>query len=125
MMDHYPFVTTVPVTDLARAKSFYGGVLGLKEVANDSPEEGVMFEGAGGSRVYLYKRGPTKADHTVFAFMVPDIRVVVDELRGKGVTFEDYDMPGLKTENGIATWGSFKAAWFKDTEGNIIGIDQK
>jgi hypothetical protein len=56
--------------------------------------------------------------------MVNDVEAAVAALRGKGVTFEEYDMPGLKTVNGIAELGGFKGAWFKDLEGNILSVVQ-
>jgi hypothetical protein len=77
--------------------------------------------------MYLYQRAATKADHTVATFMVDDIEKEVMELRGKGVKFEEYNIPSMKikTVNGIATYGDMmKAAWFKDTEGNILSLGQ-
>ena len=77
-----------------------------------------------GTMLYLYQRAATKADHTVAAFNVDNIESEVKELKAKGIVFEEYDMPGLKTVNSIATLGSMKSAWFKDTEGNILGLSQ-
>ncbi len=114
---------TAPTTDVARAKEFYTEKVGLKVMHED--EAGVALEAGSGSSIYLYKRAPSKADHTVASFMVSDIDSEVNELRSKGVKFEDYNMPGLTTENGIATWGKDKAAWFKDPDNNIIGLFQK
>ncbi len=116
---------TLPVVDLERAKKFYRDTLGLKISGED--EAGVLFE-AGSGTLYLYKRGPTKADHTVASFEVEDVRKEVDELRRKGVKFEEYNIPemGLKTVNGVATMRSGQyltdSAWFKDTEGNILAV---
>ncbi len=116
---------TLPVVDLERAKRFYRDTLGLKISGED--EYGILLE-SGGCNLYLYKRGPTKADHTVASFDVDDVRKEVNELRRKGVKFEEYNMPemGLKTINGIATMHSGKyvtdSAWFKDTEGNILAL---
>ena len=112
--------TTLPATDLARAKQFYHETLGLD--IEFEMEAHIMFKTSAGSQILLYPRGPTTADHTVCSFAVPDIEAAVAELRGKGVTFEEYDMPGLKTVDGIATIGDQKAAWFKDTEGNILSL---
>ena len=112
--------TTLPATDLARARKFYHETLGL-EISMDM-EAHVMFRTSAGSQLLLYPRGATTADHTVCSFAVPDIEATVVELKAKGVTFEEYDMPGLKTVNGIATIGDQKAAWFKDTEGNILAL---
>jgi predicted enzyme related to lactoylglutathione lyase len=119
---------TLPVVDLERAKKFYHETLGLK--INLEDQSGVMFESGDGSLLYIYQRGPTKADHTVASFKVDDIESEVRDLRGRGIKFEEYDIPsmGLKTINGISTWTSeeyeAKSAWFKDTEGNILGLVQ-
>lgn len=115
---------TIPVTDLERAKKFYTETLGLKPVSGAM--EGMAILGAGnGTQIELYQRGQTKADHTVATFEVDNIESVVKSLKEKGVRFEEYDMPGIKTQNGIATAGSVKAAWFKDTDQNIICLHQK
>jgi hypothetical protein len=82
-----------------------------------------LFEAGAGTRLFLYQRGPTTADHTVASFVVEDTEQTVRELSGRGVAFEHYDMPGLKTNAmGIAEFGADKTAWFKDTEGNIIAV---
>ncbi len=112
---------TLPVVDLERALKFYEGKLGLKVLSRD-PSPGAVLEAGGGSRLYLYQRGATKADHTVASFKVDDVEATVKVLKEKGIVFEEYDMPGLKTDEGVATMGDLKAAWFKDTEGNILGL---
>jgi len=125
MISNSKVTPTLPVVDLERARRFYRDTLGLKISAEDSMS--VLFE-AGGCNLYLYKRAPTKADHTVASFEVDDVRKEVDELRRKGIKFEEYDIPemGLKTVNGIATMRSEQfentSAWFKDTEGNILAV---
>jgi predicted enzyme related to lactoylglutathione lyase len=85
-----------------------------------------MYEAGGGTGLYIYQRGPTKADHTVATFEVDDAEAEIKELKAKGVVFEDIDIPsmGIKTEGGIATAGDMKGGWFKDTEGNILGVFQ-
>ena len=60
------------------------------------------------------------AEHTLATWEVPDVRVAVQDLRGKGVSFEEYDFPEFKTEDGVATAGDFQAAWFRDPDGNIL-----
>ncbi len=114
------------MVDLNRAKRFYETILGLKPVTenNDSTSDIAIFECGNSTLMELYQRGPSKADHTVATFEVSDIEEEVNMLRGKGVNFEEYDMPEIKTQNGIATQGSVKAAWFKDSEGNILCIHQ-
>lgn len=97
--------------------------LGLQPV--DMPSVGgAMFACGEGTQLYLYQRDTaTKADHTVAGWKVDNIEEVVQALRERGVVFEQYDLPGLKTdEHGIATIGPGKSAWFKDTEGNILSI---
>lgn len=115
----------LPVSDMDRAKQFYGETLGLTQ--KDSPDPGgMMFESGGGTGVFVYKTefaGTNKA--TAAGFGVSDVDAEVAELRTKGVTFEEYDMgPDMKTVNGIITLPSGdKAAWFKDPDGNIISIN--
>ena len=128
MISNSKISPTLPVVDLNRARKFYHETLGLKITMEDP--QGVMLEGGDGTMLYLYKRGPTKADHTVVSFGVEDVDSEVRELRGKGIKFEEYDIPemGLKTVNGIATMPGkeyeTKGAWFKDTEGNILSVVQ-
>jgi catechol 2,3-dioxygenase-like lactoylglutathione lyase family enzyme len=115
--------TTLPAADLERAKKFYEEKLGLTP-ATESPG-GIFYEVAGGTRFILYPTpNPTRAGHTQIGFATGDIVAEVAELRSRGVIFEEYDFPGLKTENGIAQTGQTRAAWFKDSEGNMIGIVQ-
>lgn len=125
MLGNAPIAPTIPVTDINRAKDFYTSKLGL--TVKEENSAGVTLSAGDNTAVYLYQRGPSKADHTLAAFRVTDIEAAVEELKGKGVTFEQYDFPGLKTdEKGIATLESEgeKAAWFKDPDGNILGIGQ-
>jgi len=128
MLTNKQVMPTLPATDVKRAKQFYEEKLGLKTVEED--EGGVLLKAGANTMLYLYKRSATKADHTVAAFDVEDIEYQVNELKSRGVRFEDYNLPdmGIKTENSIATMpmGSeaTKAAWFKDSEGNILGIQQ-
>lgn len=122
MLVNAPVATTVPVVDLERAIRFYQDKLGLKPAGETV--QGKMFEAGEGTQILLYQREPTKADHTILGFKVPDIEKEVNELKEKGIVFEEYDTPQLKTTNGIAIMGKDKAAWFKDTEGNILAISQ-
>lgn len=126
MLTNSPIRPTIPVVDLNRAKRFYETTLGLKPIpANNDNSSGIaIFECGNGTRMDLYQRGPSKAYHTVATFEVSNIEEKVNALRGAGINFEEYDMPEIKTQNGIATQGSAKAAWFKDSEGNILCIHQ-
>jgi catechol 2,3-dioxygenase-like lactoylglutathione lyase family enzyme len=113
---------TIPAKDLARAKKFYSEKLGF-EPGSETPG-GIIYK-CKDSEFFLY---PTQfagtAQHTLAGWQTDAIEKEVEELRGRGVKFEEYDYPGLKTVNGIATMGSTKSAWFKDSEGNILGIVQ-
>jgi predicted enzyme related to lactoylglutathione lyase len=123
MLSNAPLSATLPAVDIERAKKFYAEKLGLKESASQEPG-GVTFDCGNGTQLYIYQRAPVKVEHTLASFMVKDLAAEMTELRGRGVVFEEYDFPGLKTVNGIADMGGFKAAWFKDSEGNILGIGQ-
>jgi catechol 2,3-dioxygenase-like lactoylglutathione lyase family enzyme len=114
---------TLPAVDINRARNFYENKLGLRVVKTD-PSQGIVFEAGECTTLYVYKRGATKADHTVVSFTVEDVEAQVSELKEKGIVFEEYDIPemGLKTVNGIAEMGEMKGAWFKDTEGNILAL---
>jgi catechol 2,3-dioxygenase-like lactoylglutathione lyase family enzyme len=113
----------VPTTDLARAREFYGGTLGLEETGASAPGPEAIYRCGGGTLLEVYER-PTAGDaqHTLASWEVDDVRAAVDDLRGRGVRFEDYDMPEIKTEDGVATSGSFQAAWFRDPDGNILCV---
>ena len=112
----------VPVVDLERAKAFYEEKLGLQ--SGKKSGNMIEFTCGQGTLLTLYQREtPTKADHTAVVWIVDNLEDVVQGLREKGIVFEQYDMPGLKTdENGIANMEGGKGAWFKDTEGNLIGL---
>lgn len=115
--------TTLPAADLGRAKKFYADKLGLTPATET--ENGIFYEVAGRTRFVLYPTpNPSRAGHTQLGFTIPDIETEVAELRARGVVFEEYDFPGLKTFNGIAQTGDARAAWFKDSEGNTIGLVQ-
>ena len=120
MLSDNPIFPVLPAADLARAKAFYTQTLGLS-VQSES-EAGVGFTAGSGALLFIYPYGQTKAEHTTAGFMVTDVESVVAELRAKGLKFEEYDLPGLKTVNGIAEAGGGKGAWFKDTEGNTLSI---
>lgn len=119
---------TIAVTDLKRARDFYEGKLGLSPDDSMTDEAGVLYNCGDGTKLYLYTRpNPPTADHTQVSFKVEDAEKSVDELSGKGVTFEQYNIPemGLKTdEKGVAVLGDLKSAWFKDPDGNILSLMQ-
>lgn len=114
---------TLPVVDMDRARKFYEGTLGLK-VERTDPAPGVLFRCGEGTKLYIYQRAATKADHTAASFTVADVEAAVKELKAKGVVFEEVDVQamGIKSVDGVATMGDMKAAWFKDTEGNTLAL---
>jgi catechol 2,3-dioxygenase-like lactoylglutathione lyase family enzyme len=121
MLNDHDAATMIPVKDLTKARRFYEDVLGFTPIV-DAPE-GITYK-SGSGFFNIYPTQFTGAQHTLMGWYVPDIDSAVDELTGKGVTFEQYDFEGMKTDaKGIAQLGeSEKAAWFKDTEGNILSV---
>ena len=109
------------IDDLQRVKEFYGGVLQLK--VGDTPE-GLSLELPGGGRAFLYRKpNHQAATFTVLNFQVGDVEQTVADLKKRGVVFEHYDMPGIKTdEQGIARGKGPTIAWFKDPAGNILSV---
>ena len=112
--------TTLPVTDPARARRFYAEKLGLTPTEPD----GDFYECGEGTRFVISKMASKPGGHTQMAFAVDDIASTLRELTSKGVAFEEYDYPTLKTVDGVFDAGDLKAAWFKDSEGNMIGLMQ-
>ena len=122
MPAEWSFGATIQAKDLDGTRRFYEDVLGAQVMTEDPG--GIIYR-SGDSTFSLY---PTEyagtARHTLGAFVVRDVEATVADLRAKGVTFEDYDLPGLKTVNGIAELGGIRGAWFKDPEGNILSVVQ-
>ncbi|MCX4883006.1 VOC family protein [Streptomyces sp. NBC_00847] len=122
MLADTPLTAVIPAGDLERAKRFYGDTLGLKLIDD---REGVVVFDSGGTRFSLY---PTpsggRAAHTLAAWTVGDLDAEMAELRARGVTFEEYDQPGLKTVDGVLEASGMRGAWFKDSEGNILSVVQ-
>ncbi|MDM0038783.1 VOC family protein [Variovorax sp. J22G21] len=123
MLMDAPVTTMLPVKDLERARRFYEGSLGLRP--GELKPDGKFTYDCGGTTLALFpKEGGTKADHTAVSFRVPDIAASIAELKQAGVVFENYDFPGLKTVEHVCVLGAEKAAWFLDTEGNILCLHQ-
>lgn len=113
----------VPVSNLDEAISFYEGKLGLRLFERGDEQPYARFSGAGETKLGVYQSATAgQARHTLASFVVEDVRAVVDGLRANGVVFEEYDLPGMKTEDGVATLGDTRAAWLKDPDGNILEI---
>ncbi len=120
-----PVITMIPVVDQLRADAFYRGVLGLKLFAIDAPS-GIFYEAGDGTLICLYIRETaTQAEHTVCAFVVPDLEASMAELTARGVEFQHYELWNAQTdERGIAPTGGTRTAWFYDTEGNILALTE-
>jgi predicted enzyme related to lactoylglutathione lyase len=122
MLSKAPIRAYIPASDVARARSFYEKKVGL--IPKQEFAGGVIYE-CGGIDVFMYSTpnaGTSKASQAFWE--VEDVEAEVAELKARGVVFEEYDLPGLKTRNGIAVGGGAKTAWFRDTEGNILAISQ-
>ena len=113
----------VPTTDLTRAKAFYGETLGLVDTNAPTPGPQVIYRCGGNTLLEVYER-PTagEAQHTLASWEVSDLRAAVDQLRNRGVRFEEYNLPEVKTEDGISATGDLREAWFRDPDGNILRI---
>jgi catechol 2,3-dioxygenase-like lactoylglutathione lyase family enzyme len=115
-------VATVPVTDLDRAKEFYGRTLGLT-LLWENPAA-LRFRCGDVSEVSVFRRPPTATEHTLAHFEVEDIEAVVKELTDRGVDFIDYHEGPLATTGHIAQLGPARGAWFHDPDGNTLGLRQ-
>ena len=123
MLQQSPMYSYLPATDVGRARAFYEQKLGFRPA--DEIAGGVVYEFGGGTACFLYPTRNAGTNRASQAFwQVDDVEREVADLKARGVTFEEYDVPGMKTVNGIATAGGAKTAWFKDTEGNILALVQ-
>jgi catechol 2,3-dioxygenase-like lactoylglutathione lyase family enzyme len=122
--------TRLPAQDLERARAFYTDKLGLEPV--EEREGGLRYVGAAGEFALFESAGAPSGHHTQMGWEVDDIEATVADLRSRGVVFEEYDAPGLRTVDGIADIeGNYpskgigdRGAWFRDSEGNLLGIGQ-
>ena len=122
MLQKAPMYSYIPAKDVARARKFYEEKLGFKP--KEVTAGGVIYEFGQGTACFLYPTPNAGTSEASQAFwQVKDIEREVAELNARGVKFEKYDMPGMD-EKGISTAGGAKAAWFKDTEGNIMALIQ-
>ncbi len=116
------FMPVLAVDDIERATTFYRDKLGFTVRADERMPDGAIVR-TGSSYLLIYKTEFRRGENTVASFLVDDVEATVRELRGRGITFEEYDLPGLKTEDGIVSMGEFgQTAWFKDSEGNTIAL---
>ncbi len=123
-LTHRTVAMMLPVTDVDRAQKFYSESLGLDHTGfND--EGSALYSLQGGSTLMLLPRPDSQpSESTAMAFEVDDLSSEISELEDKGVAFEDYDLPELRTVDHVADLGSERAAWFKDPDGNVICLHQ-
>ena len=131
MLAHSDVATRLPAQDLKRARAFYADKLGLEPV--EERPGGLRYRCGGGAFALFASAGAASGTHTQMGWEVADLEATVATLRARGVVFEEYDLPGLKTVGGIAqVEGNYpsrggigeKAAWFRDSEGNLLGLGQ-
>jgi catechol 2,3-dioxygenase-like lactoylglutathione lyase family enzyme len=121
MLESAAAYATIAVSDLDRARTFYENTLGMK--VRDQRSDGVVYEAGQGTAFLVYpSQFAGTSQSTAMSFTVEDVDQVVKELRDRGVTLEEYDLPGLKTTDGIADFEGERAAWFKDPDGNILAV---
>ncbi len=115
--------STIPASDMARARAWYAEKLGFEPIL-DLPS-GMMYEAAEGTRFVVFPSpNAGQAPQTCMGFATSDIEREVRDLKTRGVTFEEYDLPNFKTVDSIMSTGLTRSAWFRDSEGNILGIVQ-
>ncbi len=120
-------VPTIAVSDMGKAREFYEGVLGLSNGV-EKPDGGIRYPCGGDSSLHVYPSPDNagKSGATLAGFDIANIEATVDELTARGLTFEQYDMDPIKTdEKGIARLGDTASAWFKDPDGNVIAVEQE
>jgi catechol 2,3-dioxygenase-like lactoylglutathione lyase family enzyme len=125
-LSDYTVETAIAVSDLERARDFYERALGLEP--GEQEEQGSRYPCGGGTGIFVYlspdNAGSTTA--TVAGWFVDDLESAMADLGSRGVVFEHYDMPGIKTDaDGVFDAGDFRAAWFKDPDGNTFAVTQR
>ena len=125
MLDQFPMYAVLPASDFERAKSWYKDKLGMTPAKEEMP--GYAWYRCGDGSWFILTMTPSAgtAKNTAAGFTVKGIESVMDDLRSRGVAFEEYDFGDMgKTQDGLMTMGQYKVAWFKDSEGNIVEISQ-
>jgi catechol 2,3-dioxygenase-like lactoylglutathione lyase family enzyme len=123
VLDRYPPYAMLAVSDMDRAKAWYREKLGL--VPKEEDPAGAWYEVAGGGFGLFPTPYAGTAKNTVMEWTVDDIEEVVEHLRSRGLTFERFDAPGIEWEGDIASMGTHRAVWFKDSEGNTLSVSQR
>jgi len=122
MLDQFQPHTTIAVADIERAKTWYRDKLGLEPASEDMG--GVWYDCAGGKFALFPTPFAGTAQNTVMEWSVDDVEKIVQDLKGRGVAFDTFEMEGVTWEGEIASMGGHKGVWFKDSEGNTLAITQ-
>jgi len=123
MLSDSEIYAVLAASDIGRARQFYKDKLGLEP--SEERGDGLVYQGKNGAKILLYEsQFAGTAQNTALSWVTNDLDSEMADLRSRGVEFEDYDLPGLKTENGVATYSEGRGAWFKDSEGNILSLTQ-
>mgnify|MGYP001792519617 CR=1 FL=1 len=123
MLREADVVATVAVKDIVAGKKFYGDTLGLKQTSENPA--GVNYQ-SGSSNLFMYMSDTAGSGRATCAWWgVDDVGATVAELKGKGITFEHYELPGVTMQGDVHVMGPMKAAWFKDPDGNVLSIGNK
>ncbi|GAB3049956.1 glyoxalase/bleomycin resistance/dioxygenase family protein [Intrasporangium mesophilum] len=125
MLTSASVTANIPAADLTRARSFYADTLGLEPAMELGDAGMLIYRTEGGTAFSVYQTEYAgQAGHTIAQFHVDDVEAEARALQAKGVALETYDMPGVEWDDGVASMGDMgKAAWFKDSEGNILCLD--
>ncbi|MEO6200165.1 MAG: VOC family protein [Cryobacterium sp.] len=123
MLSDLEVIGVLPAKDLQRARAFYKDKLGLEPA--EVRDDGLIYRMSQGSFLLYETPNAGSAKNTQLCWNTSDVEADVAELRGKGVVFEEYDFPGMKTEKGIAVLDGVKGAWFLDSEGNILCLSER
>ena len=123
MLNRFPVYAVLPSSDLGKARDWYEERLGMLPTKEEPG--GLWYECADGTWfVIAMSSFAGTAQNTAASFQVVGIEGVIGDLRDRGVVFEEYDLPGMKTVDGLFASGPFKAAWFRDLEGNVVEISE-
>ena len=125
MLSRSPVSASLPFHDLSAAEDFYAKMLRLK-LSSGSVDDGYLeYEAGDGTVLQVFESDAKKSGDTAATFDVEDLAKEMEELRGRGIRFEEYDLPGIKTVQGVATMGDHRAAWFKDPGGNVLCLHEQ
>jgi catechol 2,3-dioxygenase-like lactoylglutathione lyase family enzyme len=122
MLANFKIGFNIPAADMTRARQFYAEKLGLTPEAELATR--VVYVCGGSSFALVPSEGAGKASYSLMTWYVDDLALEMATLRSRGVSFEEYDSPWLKTVNGVANLDGNQLAWFKDSEGNLLALVQ-